>query len=371
MNAVQAGNTTVADTTQAATTLVIAPGGYGGKGSAASSTSAVPGGLYGSSGSGASLAAELGRVRRLVGRRGLRADAGRRRRRRRGHGDRDQRRLWAAGRSSPALPSRVRQRSAVAAAARPRVVTARSLRCPGAVVAVVVVAPLGRGLVVTVARAPTARSSFSGDLMALTAGEYISGGEVRDADGRTVVIVEGGAGGGVTQGLAAARPTGGAIVANSLYFATDNQELSIANAAGNAWQQIGSVVGSYGGGGSFNIEAGSLVFAHSGYKIDNNGPFGPQAVNGGFSVGLLGKGFGAKEGANAKQGTFTMNGTTNVTVANTSVTANSRILFSLNAISGVPGIPGIVSRIAGTSFTVVSTAATDLGTYAFEIFEPG
>ena len=33
--------------------------------------------------------------------------------------------------------------------------------------------------------------------MALTAGEYISGGEVRDADGRTVVIVEGGGASGI------------------------------------------------------------------------------------------------------------------------------------------------------------------------------
>lgn len=194
------------------------------------------------------------------------------------------------------------------------------------------------------------------------------------------VINAGGGGSSVAAfalGTAAARPAAAAGNAKTAYYATDTGELTVSD--GSAWnvlQQTSTasfllsnngdqkVGGSFGGAG--------IIFKNFG-EVDITPTSGQSLLltAGSFDVKAVGQGLKVAEGANAKQGTFTMNGTTNVVVANTSVTANSRILFSLNAISGTPGIPGIVSRVAGTSFTVVSTAATDLGTYAYEIFEPG
>ena len=200
--------------------------------------------------------------------------------------------------------------------------------------------------------------------MALTAGEYISGGQVRDADGRTVVIVEGGGGGGasIAQGTNASKP---ATPVTSFYYATDTTELWVANAGLTAWQSLGAIAND---GLDYNVSSGGNFTAWHALVMQGGITIHSAA---GLDINVAGGGLKVAEGSNAKQGTFVANGTTNVTVANSSVTATSRILFSLNAISGVPGIMGVVSRIAGTSFTVVSTAATDLGTYAFEMFEVG
>jgi len=91
---------------------------------------------------------------------------------------------------------------------------------------------------------------------------------------------------------------------------------------------------------------------------------------GGVDVVTAGVGLSVAEGANAKQGTFTLAGGTSQTIANTSVTANSRIFLGEQLAGGTPGLIGVASRIAGTSFTV-SCVATDTSTYAYEIFEPG
>lgn len=95
------------------------------------------------------------------------------------------------------------------------------------------------------------------------------------------------------------------------------------------------------------------------------------ALNGGsLDVLTIGKGLKVAEGANAKQGTFTLTGVTSQAVPNTSVTANSRIFLCEQVAGGTPGLIGVASRIPGTSFTV-SCVATDTSTYAYEIFEPG
>jgi hypothetical protein len=86
---------------------------------------------------------------------------------------------------------------------------------------------------------------------------------------------------------------------------------------------------------------------------------------------LAGTGFGAAEGSNAKQGTATLTAGT-VTVADTSVTASSRIFLTGQAPNaGTPGALAVSARTAGTSFTVTSTSGTDTSTFAYEIFEPG
>lgn len=93
----------------------------------------------------------------------------------------------------------------------------------------------------------------------------------------------------------------------------------------------------------------------------------------GRSVDIATAGFGLKvaEGSNAKQGTLTLNGTTAVVVANTSVTANSRIFLTNQTGTGTVGAPYISARVAATSFSVKSTVAGDTGTVAYFITEPG
>jgi hypothetical protein len=100
-------------------------------------------------------------------------------------------------------------------------------------------------------------------------------------------------------------------------------------------------------------------------------------AGGGFNAGVgsvdipqAGAGLKVAEGANAKQGTFTLAGGTTQAVPNTSVTANSRIFLTAQVDGGTPGLIGVASRIPGTSFTV-ACVATDTSTYAYEIFEPG
>ncbi len=105
----------------------------------------------------------------------------------------------------------------------------------------------------------------------------------------------------------------------------------------------------------------SLVPA-SGYNV--------KVTTGSLDVSTAGQGLQVSEGANGKQGTFILTGGTTQAVANTSVTANSRIFITCQAAAGTPGLIGVSSRLAGTSFTVFCSAA-DTGTYAYEIFEPG
>ena len=100
---------------------------------------------------------------------------------------------------------------------------------------------------------------------------------------------------------------------------------------------------------------------------------------GGLNIKTAGQGLAVAEGANAKQGTVALVLGT-ATVSNTSVTANSRILLqgqALNASTAI-GSVNVISRIAGTSFTITSiipggvlTQTGDLRTIAYEIFEPG
>lgn len=92
---------------------------------------------------------------------------------------------------------------------------------------------------------------------------------------------------------------------------------------------------------------------------------------GNLDIATVGKGLKVAEGSNAKQGTFPLGGTGTDVIANTSVTATSRIFLTSNADGGTPGnAPRVSSRVVGTSFTVKSTAG-DTSTVAFEIYEQG
>lgn len=74
------------------------------------------------------------------------------------------------------------------------------------------------------------------------------------------------------------------------------------------------------------------------------------------------------ESANMAQGVATMAAGT-VTVANTSVTANSRIMLSRQTAGGTLGELS-VTKTAGTGFTITSTSSTETSTVAYLILEP-
>lgn len=95
-----------------------------------------------------------------------------------------------------------------------------------------------------------------------------------------------------------------------------------------------------------------------------------QSGGGAMDVATAGFGLQVKEGSNAKQGTAVLVAGT-VTVANTAVTANSRILLTTQTPGGTAGFLVVSARVAGTSFTILSSNAADTSTVAYEIFEPG
>ena len=76
------------------------------------------------------------------------------------------------------------------------------------------------------------------------------------------------------------------------------------------------------------------------------------------------------EVANGKQGVATLVAGT-VIVANTSITATSRIILTPQETGLFTGSLRVSARTVGTSFTILSTVLTDTAKVAYEIFEPG
>ncbi len=69
-----------------------------------------------------------------------------------------------------------------------------------------------------------------------------------------------------------------------------------------------------------------------------------------------------------QHGTATLTGGT-VTVANTSITVNSRIILT-GQDNNVTGALRVSARSAGVSFTITSSAGTDSGVVAWQVIEP-
>jgi len=105
-----------------------------------------------------------------------------------------------------------------------------------------------------------------------------------------------------------------------------------------------------------------------GLGVDN--PVEKLDITGNVQLNTAGNKLLIKEGTNASLGTAVLNGTTNVTINTTAVTANSRIFVTIQTVGGTPGIVYISTRVAGTSFDVVSTSALDTSTIAWWIVEP-
>lgn len=67
------------------------------------------------------------------------------------------------------------------------------------------------------------------------------------------------------------------------------------------------------------------------------------------------------------RGTFTINGTSNVTVSNTLMTTSTPVVISLNTVGGTVGaIPVIKTISPGVNFVVAGTAS-DTSTYNYAI----
>lgn len=93
-----------------------------------------------------------------------------------------------------------------------------------------------------------------------------------------------------------------------------------------------------------------------------------NSSTGNILISTIGKGLQVKTGANSKIGTAALAGGT-VTVANTSVTANSIIFLTSQANGGTPGFLRITAKTAATSFVVTSSSATDTSTIGWMIVE--
>ena len=92
-------------------------------------------------------------------------------------------------------------------------------------------------------------------------------------------------------------------------------------------------------------------------------------ISGNLRFDAAAAGITLKQGANGRVGTFTANGTTPVTVSNTSVAISDAIIISLNAVGGTVGAtPAIKTITAGAGFTVAGTAS-DTSVYNYAIIK--
>jgi hypothetical protein len=98
-------------------------------------------------------------------------------------------------------------------------------------------------------------------------------------------------------------------------------------------------------------------------------PYAGFSQAGTFQITKASQGIGVREGGDCKQGVDTLIGGT-IVVANASVTANSRIFLTAQAVGGIAGALAVTARTAGVSFTVTSSSAADTSMFAYEIFEP-
>ncbi len=76
-----------------------------------------------------------------------------------------------------------------------------------------------------------------------------------------------------------------------------------------------------------------------------------------------------KQGANGKTGTVTLNGVTPVTITNSSITANSGILFTLKTVGGTVGAYPSIQTITPTTGCTVSGTTLDTSVYNYHILE--
>lgn len=123
-------------------------------------------------------------------------------------------------------------------------------------------------------------------------------------------------------------------------------------------------------GAAFRLNGPQLLFDAAGSVNAYGAAADVLATDDDFRLTTAGKGLQLKEGSNARMGTLTLNGATPVVVANTSVTADTRIFLTAQAPGGTPsGIYYVSARTPATSFSVTSVAL-DTSTVAYLLIEP-
>ena len=122
------------------------------------------------------------------------------------------------------------------------------------------------------------------------------------------------------------------------------------------------------GGGFWGTGVGTAT-PKFGFGQSKTAPAYTIDAAGDIAANLAGNGFRVAEGSNAKMGVSTLAGGT-IVVANTSVTANSRIFLTCETPGGTPGFLRVSARTAGTSFTILSSSGTDTSVVGWVIFEP-
>jgi hypothetical protein len=95
-----------------------------------------------------------------------------------------------------------------------------------------------------------------------------------------------------------------------------------------------------------------------------------QIAGSNLGISTEGDGLRVKEGTNCKQGVSGAMTGGKVTVANTSITALSRLIVTRQAGGTNPGAVYESERVAGEKFVITSTNGADTGIVAYQIFEP-
>ncbi len=93
-----------------------------------------------------------------------------------------------------------------------------------------------------------------------------------------------------------------------------------------------------------------------------------NSSTGNILLSTIGKGLQIKTGSNSKMGIVTLVAGT-ATVANTSITANSRIFLTHQTDGGTPGWLRVSSKSVGTNFIITSSSNTDTSVVAWVIVE--
>ncbi len=88
-----------------------------------------------------------------------------------------------------------------------------------------------------------------------------------------------------------------------------------------------------------------------------------------LTMGIAGGTLILKQGANGKTGTVTLNGVTPVTITNSSITANSGIVFTLKTVGGTVGAYPVIQTITPTTGCNVAGTALDTSIYNYHIIE--
>lgn len=155
------------------------------------------------------------------------------------------------------------------------------------------------------------------------------------------------------------------IVLNMLEAASPGDTVTIANTTNSISDGclINTTVDS-----AINRYVKARIDSGTGIVFNITSAAGSIDLNGDVSINTAGKGLKVKSGANARIGTAVLVAGT-ITVNNTSITANTRILLTCLTPGGTPGFLRVSAVVNGTSFTILSSNAADTSTVSWYLIE--